>query len=357
MNPSYTQFFKALEVNIGEHAILGGETSVTLTSAPVLASLGVSVSPLGTAEIQTVGGAVVADFAITGGTEDSSGDVILHQGSGLELKDAAGSIDVSDFRIDTENHLVFADVSINGASAGNLALFNLAADGTLTFTTAAAAAVDSALGTQAITSSVVVGVAHPDPHALPFSIDLAAAQTLPSFPSPAPGSTESIIGGDTAVTLTSASTLASLGVSVEALGSAHLNTGGAAPVANFPITGGTEGPGSDAVILHQGSGLELKDAAGTVDLRDFVIDGVNHVVDANVSLNGSAVGELAVFNLAANGALTLTSAAASAVAATLHASAITSATPIGTAVAEPIPGPASHGLNGWYAAHCDHGLV
>ena len=60
-----------------------------------------------------------------------------------------------------------------------------------------------------------------------------------------------IIGGETAVTLTSASTLASLGVTVTALGSAKLNTSGPTPVADFPITGGMESSRGD-VILHQG---------------------------------------------------------------------------------------------------------
>jgi hypothetical protein len=345
-------FLKLIDASLSERPIVGGETFVTLTSAPVLASLGVSVSPLGTATLDSAGGAPVADFKITGGTEDRRGDVILHQGSGLALSDASGTIDVSDFRVDTENHLVFANVEINGASAGNLAVFSLAANGTLTFTADAASAADSALGTQAITTSVVVGVAHPEPEALPFSVALPAVQhDAPSFPPPVQGSTDPIVGGDTAVTLTSASTLASLGVSVMPLGFASLNSHGAAPVANFPITGGTEGPGSSAVILHQGSGLALKDGAGTVDLRDFVIDTQNHVVDANVGINGKMVGELAVFDLGANGALTPTSAAAAALDATLNTTAITTSTVIGTAVAQPIPASAIHDPHCWPEPH------
>jgi hypothetical protein len=357
-----SDFLKVIDASFNEHPIVGGETSVTLTSAPVLASLGVTVSALGTAKLDTDNATPVADFKITGGTEDRYGDVILHQGSGLALTDAVGTIDVSDFRIDTQNHLVFADVAVNGASAGNLAVFSLAANGTLTFTADAASAVDSALGTQAITTSVVVGVAHANPIDLPFSEALPAVQhNPPSFPSPLPGSTEAIVGGDTAVTLTSASTLASLGVSVKSLGFASLDTHGATPVANFPITGGTEGPGSSAVILHQGSGLELKDTAGTVDLRNLVIDTQNHVVDANVSIDGKVVGELAVFDLGANGALTPTSVAATALNTTLNTTAITTNTVIGTAVAEPIPAFGSHDPHCWAVAgswgHLDHGLL
>ena len=102
-----------------------------------------------------------------------------------------------------------------------------------------------------------------------------------------------------------------------------------------------------------------------MDLRDFIIDTKKHVIDANVTLNGKAVGELAVFNLGANGAVTLTAAAADAVDATLHTNAITASTPIGTAVTDPIGGPFSFGLHAGVdthlsqaasAPHFDHGF-
>ena len=141
--------------------------------------------------------------------------------------------------------------------------------------------------------------------------------------------TEPIGGGNTAVSLTSATTLQTLGVSVTPLGSASLHTGGTTPVAEFPITGGTEGPGAgNDVILHQGSGLELSDSAGTLDLRDFLIDTQNGVVDANVTVNGQSAGNLAVFDIGSDGAsLTLTSAAAGVVNTVLGTSAITSNSP------------------------------
>jgi hypothetical protein len=358
MTPNSNLIANLIEAGVEEQPIVGGETAVSLTSASVLGSLGVSVTPLGSAQINTVDGTPVADFVITGGTNDriNGDEVILHQGSGLELKDAAGAIDVSDFRIDTESHLVFADVTVNGVSAGNLAVFDLAANGALAFTSAAAAAVDSALGTTAITASTVVGVADAKPVIQPFSIPLASVHHHSAGSTSPAGGTEPIIGGDTQITLSSASALTSIGVSVKALGFASLDTGGPIPVANIPITGGTEGPGSADVILHQGSGLELKDAAGTVDLSNFIIDTKNQVVDADVSLDGKSVGELAVFNLGANGALTLTSPAAAAVDTTLNTTAITTATLVGTAVASPLTSPAGH-LGHEFSgcsAHIDH---
>ena len=152
-----------------------------------------------------------------------------------------------------------------------------------------------------------------------------------------PSDTRPILGGDTAVTLTSAATLASLGLGVSPLGSAALDASGASPVADFPITGGTAGPDSSLVILHQGSGLELADGAGTLDLRDFLIDTQNGVVDANVAVNGQSAGNVAVFAIGADGAtLTLTPTAAEVADQTLGTTALTSDTVVGTAAPWPI---------------------
>jgi hypothetical protein len=150
--------------------IVGGDTAVTLTSAPALQSLGVTVTPLGSASLDTSGTTPVADFPITGGTEGpgAGNDVILHQGSGLELSDSNGSLDLKDFLIDTQNGVVDANVTVNGQSAGNLAVFDIASDGaSLTLTPTAARVVDQVLGTFAITSSTVIGTAAPSPVALP----------------------------------------------------------------------------------------------------------------------------------------------------------------------------------------------
>jgi hypothetical protein len=159
----------------------------------------------------------------------------------------------------------------------------------------------------------------------------------PDTPPPTPSDTRPLLGGDTAVTLTSAATLGSLGVSVAPLGAATLDASGAAPVADFPITGGTAGPGSDLVILHQGSGLELADSAGALDLSDFQIDTRNGVVDANVSVNGQSAGNVAVFSIGTDGTtLRLTPSAAGVVDQTLGTAAFSSDTVIGTAAPWPV---------------------
>jgi hypothetical protein len=309
--------FGYLLSSLNEQPILTGKTSVYLTSAGTLTSLGVSVEQLGTATFTSSGGTPVANFPITGGTRDllNGGEVITHQGSGLELKDSTGSVGLTDFTVDTQNGVIDANVTLDGELAGNLPVFDLGPGvfgPTLTLTSAAAGAVDQTLGTSAITSST---------------------------PPPPLGETAPIVGGDTAVTLGSASTLAELGVAVKTLGFASLDLSGLLPVANFPITGGSENAAGD-LILHQGSGLALGNLVGMVSLSDFFIDTQNDVVDANVSLNGKSAGNLAVFNLGTNGALTLTAGAAAAVDKTLGlGTAITSITPIGNATPGVIAGP------------------
>ena len=316
----------------GETPIIGGETSVTLTSAATLTSLGVTVTPLGSAKVNTSGANPVAEFPITGGTESATADVILHQGSGLELSDSKGSIELHDFRIDTRNGVVDADVTVDGKYVGNLAVFDIGAGDSLTLTSAAAAAADSALGTSAITPSVVIGTADPSPIAYSY-----INRYFPGLDFLHPGGhgAKPIIGGETTVALTSASTLSSLGVTVTALGSAKLFTHGATPVAEFPITGGTESYAGE-VILHQGSGLELSDSTGSIELQDFLIDTKNGVIDANVTVDGKFVGNLAVFDIGSHDTLTLTAAAATAADSALGTSAITTSVVIGTAHPDPV---------------------
>jgi hypothetical protein len=336
--------FGYLLSSLNEQPILTGKTSVYLTSAGTLTSLGVSVEQLGTATFTSSGGTPVANFPITGGTRDllNGGEVITHQGSGLELKDSTGSVGLTDFTVDTQNGVIDANVTLDGELAGNLPVFDLGPGvfgPTLTLTSAAAGAVDQTLGTSAITSSTAIGTAIVSPLINPYSIGTPSLQFISPTPPPPLGETAPIVGGDTAVTLGSASTLAELGVAVKTLGFASLDLSGLLPVANFPITGGSENAAGD-LILHQGSGLALGNLVGMVSLSDFFIDTQNDVVDANVSLNGKSAGNLAVFNLGTNGALTLTAGAAAAVDKTLGlGTAITSMTPIGNATPGVIAGP------------------
>jgi len=311
---------------VGQSPILGGDTSVTLSSASVLQSLGVSVTPLGTASVDTSGASPIAEFPITGGTAGSDGnDVILHQGSGLELADQTGTIDLSNFRIDTQNSQVDALVATNGQSDGVLPVFDLGAQGTLTLTQAAAQAVDTTLGTTAITPETMIGSASPAP-----ITDLGSLPNGQGADPVAP-----VIGGITAVTLSAAGALQAAGVQVAPLGLSFISTSGAVPVADFLITGGSVGGDSGTVLLHQGSGLELSDTAGTVDLSDFLIDVKDQAVFANVSANGASLGNAQVFDLGSGNSLSLTTVAAQALDQTLGAS-LAAGTTIGTASPMPV---------------------
>jgi hypothetical protein len=139
----------------GTEPIVAGETSVSLTSAAVLESLGISVAPLGSATIDASGPDPMAKFGITGGTESGGGDadVIVHQGSGLELSNGRGTIDLTDFRLDTANLVVRGNVTVDGTAAGNLAVFDLGPGGALTLTDAAANVVSDTFAAPDITSS------------------------------------------------------------------------------------------------------------------------------------------------------------------------------------------------------------
>jgi hypothetical protein len=325
------------EGGVNTWPVLGGETSVTLTAAPILASLGVSVSSLGSASIDTSGGDPVARFAITGGTE-GPGDgttIFLHQGSGLKLSSRTGALELRDFRIDTENMVVRSNVTVNGAAAGNVAVFDIGPDGSLTLTNAAAEVARESLGVPAITPDVVIGSAAPE-----GIVDLTSLQDqvasngeMQFLTSP---NTVPITGGETTVALTAAATLQSLNVSVSPLGSAVIDPGTSDPIAQFPVTGGTVGPNNEVVILHQGSGLELSDNSSNVELRDFLIDTQNRVVDANVTVNDFSVGNVPIFTIAGNGNLLLTPTAAGALSNAFHAPVITPGLPIGPATPSPV---------------------
>jgi hypothetical protein len=330
------------EQESGTEPIIGGDTSVTLTSAAALQSFGISIAPLGSATVDASGADPVATFNITGGTESAGGgaDVILHQGSGLELSDGVSTIDLSDFRIDTANLVVVANVTVDDTAAGNLPVFDLGPGGALTLTDAAANVVSDTFAAPDITSSEIIGLASPMP-----VIDFAclhgycAGADSMQFVNQQPD-TQPLVGGETSVTLTTAPALQSLNINVSPLGSGLIDASSADPVAQFPITGGTLGPDAgEAVILHQASGLRLSGSGGSVDLSDLLIDTQNHVVDANVSANDFFVGNVAVFDLGQDGTLSLTSDAASLLDNTFGTSALSAGQSIGFAAPSPIPLP------------------
>ena len=346
----FRKLLSTLPIYRSERSVLGGQTDVTLTAAPTLASLGVGVAPLGAATLDASGAAPVASFPITGGTEDgvSGGAVYLHENSGLELSDSAGTVDLENFRVDTQNHFVFSDVTVDGSLVGTVATFRLAGDGELKLTGRAAKALDAALGTDALTPGLAIGTGAPQPVDNRFSallglpvVDHVLSQRGGHTQSPT--GTDPIVGGETEVDLTSAGTLASLGVSVATTGFASLDASGATPAAFFPVTGGTEDPATGlARVLHQGSGLTLSDANGSLSLSDFFVDSFNSRTYANVTADGEDAGNQPVFNIGQDGSsLTLTKRAAATVDRVLGTDAITNMTPIGQASVDVVPGPSA----------------
>ena len=329
---------------MASNTLIGGDTLVTVPEGTVaaLTGLNVAVSGFGSAKLSFDGaGDLLADFPITGGYEGAY-DVILHQGSGLTFSDSHGSITVSDFRVDTQTDVVYGDVSLKtgstAVSENNVDIFNIGSGLSLTFTGDAIAAVNDALGSS-LTTAVPVGTAAPNPIAnpLPSSLEELGIVRAIFGDFGFRGQTQPIVAGQTDVTLTSAATLQSLGIDVSPLGSASVKSSRGTPVADFPITGGTEQSAGD-VILHQGSGLQLSSSNGaeSVDLQNFIVDTIHNVVDADVTINGKFAGDIGVFNLGSHGQLTLTSAAAGALDSTFGlGSTLTSSTVVGTAAPQP----------------------
>ena len=140
--------------------ITGGTTEVTITLD--LSALGASLNALGNA---TVTG-TVATFPITGGSTSSTGDLIEHNGSGLRITgtNPTTTVDTQNYLVNTGSEVVNADVSINGASQGNLGLFTLGSSGLsnvpLTLTSSAVTTINTAFGLSgmnALTTSTPIG--------------------------------------------------------------------------------------------------------------------------------------------------------------------------------------------------------
>ncbi|URD62154.1 PEPxxWA-CTERM sorting domain-containing protein [Sphingomonas sp. KRR8] len=157
--------------------IIGGSTSVTLTSAPVLTSAGLTVGTTGTATVALNGdGLPVATFPITGGsTNDQTGAALIsHDGSGLSFSNGLGALlNIGNFVIDTSALTVNGYASANGGAASNLTLFNLGSGNTLLLSSGAASAFNSVFGLN-LAAGTQIGVAQVNP------ITAAAAVPEPS---------------------------------------------------------------------------------------------------------------------------------------------------------------------------------
>ena len=140
--------------------------------------------------------------------------------------------------------------------------------------------------------------------------------------------------GDTTVALNGAtiSAVEGLGLTPAALFPGSLNA--AVPSATFPIVGEVR----NGMIAHSG-GLSLSNGAKTLDLLNFIIDTNTNVLTAFASVNGAAVGRVALFDLgaapaqlgcAATASLSLDAAAAGALTSVFGAPTLTG-TNFGTA--------------------------
>ena len=141
----------------GAATITGGTTAVTLTSAPSLASLGLSVSPTGTATVATdASGLPVVTFPITGGTTAGGNAIIEHNGSGLLFSNGGGAtLGIGNFRIDTAAALITGDASANGSALGIVPLFKLAPGAQLLLTAEAAGAFQTVFNADVVENTIV----------------------------------------------------------------------------------------------------------------------------------------------------------------------------------------------------------
>ncbi len=156
-------------------AIIGNTTSVELTAAGALASLGVAVQPVGTASLEALGPTAV--FPITGGSiDDVTGDLLVeHDGSGLSLGVGTDNILLLNFLIDSAAATIFGDVVVVDDVAGTLSasalndvdLFSLDADLNVFLTATASGALNALFGT-ALPAGLKIGEASLDVSAVPL---------------------------------------------------------------------------------------------------------------------------------------------------------------------------------------------
>lgn len=148
--------------------VIGGTTGVKLTAAPVLGSAGVSVGLIGSATLSPGSdGLPLVYFPITGGSFDTASFAgeIEHDGSGLTLSTASGSIALTDFVINTSKLELTGGASFGGTSLSDVPLFDIGLSGspflpfTLSLTATAAGALSTVLGLPDLTG-VTVGTAN-----------------------------------------------------------------------------------------------------------------------------------------------------------------------------------------------------
>lgn len=146
-------------------SIVGGSTSVTLTAAPTLTSLGIAVAPTGTATAMTnSSGQPVVTFPITGGSTNqmTGAATIFHDGSGLLFTSGTNSLGVGNFVIDTMSLLISGYATANGSTTADVPLFSIGAGNTLLLTQQASSAFGTVFDVN-IPAGTQVGVARVNP--------------------------------------------------------------------------------------------------------------------------------------------------------------------------------------------------
>jgi hypothetical protein len=152
--------------------IVGGVTSVTLTAAPTLTTLGVGFGTLGTASASPGSdGIPLVYFPVTGGSIDTASFAgsIEHDGSGLSLSSGGTTVNLTDFVIDTVALTLTGQVAVvDGPALGAVPIFNLGfstnpvSPFTLSLTAAAAGAITTVFGLPDLTG-VTLGTANTIP--------------------------------------------------------------------------------------------------------------------------------------------------------------------------------------------------
>ncbi|MEM6639711.1 MAG: PEP-CTERM sorting domain-containing protein [Pseudomonadota bacterium] len=129
----------------------------------------------------------------------------------------------------------------------------------------------------------------------------------------ASASTVDVIGGVTEVEILSFFTLTNAGFNVGLLGSATLDASGLIPVASFGITGGSvDTVTGNALIEHDGSGVSLDNGVDFVNLENFLVNTETLILSGDVTVNGSFVANVDLFNITGGTLLQLTGGAADA---------------------------------------------
>lgn len=106
--------------------VVNGATQLNVTSFDTLTSLGITLTPSGTAQVVSLPTlpSPIVFYEVTAVDLDPGSTQIFHVGSVLDLTKDANTVSLSNFLIDATQGLVFADVLATGFDA-NAAVFSI----------------------------------------------------------------------------------------------------------------------------------------------------------------------------------------------------------------------------------------